>query len=322
MGEICLASGKRSWYDPAPYSKRNAGVLGRFGTKNSLIEGGILPPMGYFGGGLLLILGLLAGCAENALVLKGQLQQLQQQQLALSRQAEELQNRAHALDRDNQEKDVLLAQAQQRAQAAEAQVAALKEQLASLTRQLAQTRQEQQAAESRVQALNASLQRRGSVTIQPNSSLVQKLPAMNLPGVSVREDGELIRIEVSGGTLFPNLDGRLSPEGIRLLTAVAHEIVRDFPDHRIGIQGHTGKILLPPGSPWRSLHHLSYAEAMAVFDLLVSQTALKAEQLEVAGQGANFPLVSNATPQGQQRNHRIELVIYPDKVQSPPAGNL
>ncbi len=262
---------------------------------------------------LYLSLGGLSGCAENALVLKGQLQQLQQQQLALSRQAEELQNRANALDRDNQEKDVLLAQAQQRVQAAEAQVAALKEQLASLSRQLAQARQDQQAAENRVQALSASLQRRGSVPIEPNSSFAQRLPGMNLPGVSVRQDGELIRIELPGGTLFPQQDGRLSAEGARLLAAVAHEIVRDFPDHRIGIQGHLGKISLPAGTPWRSLHHLSYAEAMAVFDFLVGQTPLRAEQLEVSGHGSNFPLVSNATPQGQQRNHRIELVIYPDR---------
>ena len=59
---------------------------------------------------------------------------------------------------------------------------------------------------------------------------------------------------------------------------------------------------------------------MTVFDFLVAQTPLRAEQLEVSGHGSNFPLVSNATPQGQQRNHRIELVIYPDKVSV--AGNL
>jgi flagellar motor protein MotB len=294
-------------------------VVGRFGGQNPSIEGVVFPkqdkPLWVLG---CLLVAVLAGCAENALVLKGQLQQLQQQQMALSRQAEELQHRANALDRDNQEKDVLLAQAQQRAQAAEAQVAALKEQLASLTRQLAQARQDQQAAETKVQALSASLQRRGSVPIEPNNSFAQRLPGMNLPGVSVRQDGELIRIELPGGTLFPQMDGRLTPEGVRLLAAVAHEIVRDFPDHRIGIQGHVGKIGLPPGSPWRSLHHLSYAEAMTVFDFLVAQTPLRADQLEVSGHGSNFPLVSNATPQGQQRNHRIELVIYPDKA---AAGN-
>lgn len=292
------------------------------GTKKTPIGVYLSAYKSYFLVGLMLTLGMLTGCGENGLMVKGQLQQLQQQQLALSRQSEELQHRANALDRDNQEKDILLAQAQQRAQAAEAQVAALKDQLASLTRQLAQVRQEQQAAESRVQALNASLQRRGSVSIQPNSSLAQKLPAINLPGVQVRQDGELIRIELPGQTLFPNLDGRLSPEGVRLLLAVAHEINRDYPDHRIGIQGHTGKIALPPGSPWRSLHHLSYAEAMAVFDLLVAQSPLRAEQLEVAGQGSNFPLVSNAMVEGQQRNHRIELVIYPDKALAASGGNL
>lgn len=262
---------------------------------------------------VLVAAGFLAGCADNALVLKGQVQQLQQQQLALSRQAQELQNRASALDRDNQEKDILLAQAQQRAQVAESQLAAVKEQLGSVTRQLAQVRQEHEASESRVQALNASMKRRGGVAIQPNSSLQEDLPAINLPGVQVRRDGDVVRVELPGKTLFPAADGRLSPEGVRLVQGVANEVARDYPGHRIGVQGHLGKGSPAPGGPWKSQHHLSYAEAMAVFDVLSTQTRLSAAQLEVSGHGPNHPVVSNATPAGQERNHRVELVIYPDK---------
>lgn len=263
---------------------------------------------------LLPVAAALAGCQDlTSAVMKGQLQQSQQQQLALSRQAQELQNRVNALDRDNQEKEVKFAQAQQQAQAAEEQLAAVKEQLASVTRQLAQARQEQQSSESKVQALNASLNRRGGVSIRPNSSLQEDLPAVNLPGVYVRRDGDMIRVELPGNTLFPTADGRVSPEGVRLVLSAAGEIARAYPEQRIGVEGHTGKDPLPAGR-WQSHHHLAFAEAMAVFDVLSTRTSLKATQLVVAGHGGNYPVVSNGPSEGKQRNHRVELVIYPDKV--------
>jgi len=96
------------------------------------------------------------------------------------------------------------------------------------------------------------------------------------------------------------------------VTGVAAELLRDYPDQRIGVEGHTSKAPLPSGL-WQSHHHLSVTEAMGVYNLLVTQTRLRPGQLVVAGHGANYPLVSNATPAGRQRNHRVELVIYPDK---------
>ena len=50
-----------------------------------------------------LALPVWAGCAENSLVLKGQMDQARNEQVAISRQKEELQSRATRLDRDNQE---------------------------------------------------------------------------------------------------------------------------------------------------------------------------------------------------------------------------
>jgi flagellar motor protein MotB len=258
------------------------------------------------------LLAVLAGCADSPMILKGQVQQLQQQQIALSKQNQELNNRAVALDRINEEKEVQLAQARQQAQVAEDQLTAVREQLRGTTSQLAELRQEQQASDKKVQTLTASLRRRGGVSILPNNSLQEALPAIHLPGVEVRRDGDVIRIELPAARLYPAGDGRISPEGVRLVTSVAAVLARDYPDQRIGVEGHTSKGPLPSGI-WQSHHHLSVTEAMGVYNVLVTRTRLKPSQLVVAGHGANYPVVSNATPAGRQRNHRVELVIYPDK---------
>jgi chemotaxis protein MotB len=262
---------------------------------------------------LLVAAGMLAGCADNALVLKGQVQSLQQQQVALSRQSEEMQNRAASLDRDNQEVNAMLAQSKQRSQVLEDQLVALREQLSTAATQLAQVKQEKQSTESKVQALTASMQRRAGLTITPNNSLLQTMPTINVPDVQVRRDGDVIRVELPGARLFDSASARLKPGAAQTITSVALELLRVYPNQIIGVEGHTdGDQVL--GGQYRNNHELSVARAVVVQDVLVNQARVSPAQLFVVGHGPNHPVVSNATAAGKERNRRVELVIYPEKV--------
>jgi flagellar motor protein MotB len=255
---------------------------------------------------------LAAGCADNAMVLKGRLGQSEQQQTAMSRQYQQLQDRANALDRDNQEMGSLLAQARQQAKVSEDQLAAIRDQLRSVTTQLAQTRTDKESTDKRVQAMTASMQRQGGVTITPNNSFLQTLPAINIAGVFVRRDGDVIRIELPGNSLFESGSARLRPNAVNLISGVAAELVRTYPDQIIGVEGHTDADPIA-GTQWHNNHELSIARAMTVYDVLVNRTRLQSNQLFVVGHGSNHPIVSNATMEGKQRNRRVELVVYPDR---------
>ena len=147
------------------------------------------------------LLVVLAGCADNPMVLKGKVNQYEQQQAALSRQSSELQNRATALDKDNQELGQLLAQSRQQSKVFEDQLSALRDQLRGVTSQLAQTRSDKENTDKKVQTMTASMQRQGGVTITPNNSFLQTLPTINLPDVFVRRDGDVIRVlpPIAGG---------------------------------------------------------------------------------------------------------------------------
>jgi flagellar motor protein MotB len=261
----------------------------------------------------LVALGALVGCADNALVLKGQVQSLQQQQLAVSRQNEEMQHRTAGLDRDNQELNAMLAQSKQRTQVLEDQLTALREQLGTVNTQLTQTRQEKQSTETKVQALTASLQRRGGVTITPNNSLLQTMPVVSTPGVSVRRDGDVIRVELPGGRLFDSASARLKPGAAQVITSVGLDLLRLYPDQIIGVEGHTDSDQVL-GGQYRNNHELSVARAVVVQDVLVNQARFTPTQLFVVGHGPNHPVVSNGTADGKERNRRVELVIYPEKV--------
>lgn len=273
----------------------------------------VWPPLARIGVGLALIgtAGLL-GCADNPMVLQSKVHQFEQQQVALGRQQEQLQARSAALDQSNQELQALTAQARQEADLLEKQLQATREQLRSATAQLAEAREERLSADSQVKALQASLRQRGSVLITPNTSALETLPEVGLPGVEVRRDGEVVRVELSGARMFESGDARLRPGAEETLAGVAAELAKLYPRQIIGVEGHTDSDPVAGGG-WRSNHQLSTARAMAVYDVLATRTALEPKQLFVVGHGPNHPVVSNATEAGKQRNRRVELVVYPDQ---------
>lgn len=254
----------------------------------------------------------LAGCANNSLALQGQVQQLQQQQATLAQRNQELQSRAATLDHDNQELESLLAQSRQQNKIFDDQLAAMRDQLSGATSQLARLKMEYEDTSRKAETLEASAKRRLGATITAHNSLEQQLPAISIPGVNVRADGDVVRVELPGN-IFEQGSARLLPQAGALVDQVAAELLRAYPNQMIGIEGHTDSDPVR-SNKWSSNHQLSIGRAMAVYDHLVGRAHVYAGQLFVVGHGANHPVVSNGTADGKQRNRRVELVVYPDRV--------
>jgi len=255
----------------------------------------------------------LAGCADNPMVLKGRVAQYQQQQSVLQKQNEVYQSRIDSLDRDNQHQKTLLAQTQQQTKLLEDRLAAVTEQLRGTAAQLAQVQGEKQEVDTKSKTLTASLRRQAGVSITPNNSFLQTLPAIHFPDVHVRRDGDVIRIELPGSQLFDSGGARVRPAAMNMVADVAIEIRRTYPDQLLGIEGHTDNDPVA-GGQYRTNHELSAVRALAVYDVLVNSQRYRPEQLFVVGHGPNHPVVSNGTLDGKQRNRRVELVIYPDRL--------
>lgn len=255
---------------------------------------------------------LVGGCADNSFALKQQSQSLQQAQATLQNEYSQLQARANTLDRDNQELEALLAQTRQQSKVVEDQLAAVREQLSTATAQLSQLSNEKQLTEKQAEALMASVRRRAGAQITANNSLQKKLPALNLPGVEVRADGDVVRIELPANRLFQPGSTSLQPVAGGVLDMAAAEITRAFPDQRIGVEGHTDNDFVR--TQGMDHNQLSTARATAVYQYLAARGLIPANRMVIVGHGANSPVMSNATAAGKARNSRVELVVYPDKV--------
>lgn len=265
---------------------------------------------------LILLLAPLTGCGRVVFQPRDQQPQgitlTPDQQQLYAQQQVELQRRADQLDTDNQELESLLAQSQQQVQLLTDQIAVTQDQLKATNDRLAATQQDNAALKTKTDALVASVRQPLAGVIRPNSSMLQPLKLSDAPGVDVRQDGDVIRVSISSDTLFYTHSSQLQPTGQRLVEGVAGELVRAYPDHRIGIEGHTD------GAPIHSAqfatsHHLSVAQATTVYDILL-RGGLPASQLFVVGHGSNHPLVSNATEAGREKNRRLELVVYPETI--------
>jgi flagellar motor protein MotB len=236
-----------------------------------------------------------------------------QQMQLLAQQNQEYQSRAQSLDRDNQELETLLAQARQKVQLLTDEMSVTRDQLRSTTDQLLALKDDNSQLRNKTSALMASASQRESGEIRANNSMIKNLKVADLPGVQVRQDGDQLRVEIPADQLFMPGSPFPKDDAKQLLVSIATDLRKNFPEHIIGIEGHTDDS--PTHSQqFPSNHHLSAAQALAVYNALIERGTMPAVQLFVIGHGGNHAVVSNATDAGKARNRRIEFVVYPERI--------
>ncbi len=263
---------------------------------------------------LLVLAGLvLGGCNQNPFLTPQQQAAFQTpQSAAYQSQVQELQRRVSELDVSNRDLHTRLAQSEQQQQVFRDQTQLLQQQLRETANQLRETQLARQDAEKSVQMLQASTRKQGGATITANNSVREALATIDIPGTEVRQEQDVIRIEMPADELFQAGTVQLVPNAYAYLDKVAEAVTRNYPRQRIAIEGHTDSA--PTFSGATTNHQLSSMQALAVFDILTRRNHLPARQLFIMGLGANHPRASNATDAGRAKNRRIELVIYPQSL--------
>ncbi len=258
---------------------------------------------------------------ELAKKLQSQATELRQKDDEL-RRLESVRRRALEMDSDNRDLQKQLAQTEQQSRLYEDQLKVMKQQLSETASRLSDAiqaqQQMQQEADHQVAALQANLQRqatlqkRSGATIRANSSAQPMASAIQIAGLNVRQDGDVVRIELPSDQMFLPGTATLSPTSTQSIAQVANAISKYYPRQKVGIEAHWDNTKTE-GTAWRNSHQLSAAQAYAVFEQLSSIHHLNPRQLLVVGHGPNYPVATNNSPTGQQRNRRVEIVIYPDQ---------
>ena len=105
----------------------------------------------------------------------------------------------------------------------------------------------------------------------------------------------------------------LRAQGKESLRRVADVLGKDVPDSAVAVEGHTDNQPIRK-SAWKSNWELSSARALAVVHFFVDECSVDPQKLSANGYGEYHPVSSNDTPEGRQKNRRVEIVILPSKM--------
>ncbi|GAB4341848.1 MAG: hypothetical protein Kow0037_28790 [Calditrichia bacterium] len=108
------------------------------------------------------------------------------------------------------------------------------------------------------------------------------------------------------GLNFSSGQSVIQPEYFSLLTKVQNAI-RTFPNAEVVVEGHTDS----HGSDQMN-QQLSQKRADAVRAYLVANMTLDPTMITAVGYGERKPIANNETPEGRQKNRRIDIVIHPN----------
>jgi len=137
--------------------------------------------------------------------------------------------------------------------------------------------------------------------------------------LSLEEKGLVMRFVAE--VFFDSGKAELKKEAYPMLNKVAVFLAKDVPDRNISIEGYTDNEPIKY-SGWKSNWELSAARAMSVLHYLVDEKQIDSHRVQATGFGEYKPIASNDTPEGRQKNRRVEIVVLPKKLTKIKEGFL
>jgi len=259
----------------------------------------------YLGGTAVAAALLLGGCVTQDTYekLQGEKNQeiaaLQSQRTALEQQVRILQEQRAALDGERKSLEEQKGSLQQ-------QKTALEQDKASLEREQADLRRQNEALEAqKSQLLSASKQSQAQY-----DSLVSNLSEQVQKGqLQVRRYKDMLTVDVAEQLFFDSGRAALKDSGKKVLKEVA-DAMKTYEDKAIRVVGHTDDVPISKAAQkvFPSNWELSAARATTVVRFL-QEAGIAPERLIATGRAEYAPVAPNDSPEGRQKNRRIEITL-------------
>jgi chemotaxis protein MotB len=127
--------------------------------------------------------------------------------------------------------------------------------------------------------------------------------------VSIGYDERGLVARVVDRVLFDSGKAELRRGAARVLDKVA-QVLKEIPDQPIAVEGHTDNVPIKY-SGWADNTALSVARANAVVAYLTEKQGLDPSRLTAVGFGEERAIAPNDSPEGRQKNRRVEIVVLP-----------
>ena len=125
--------------------------------------------------------------------------------------------------------------------------------------------------------------------------------------VNIEQQENKVKITVGAGGAFPSGTADLTADARDIMARLAFSAMNDASD--IVITGHTDDVPLSPGSEFRDNWGLAAGRASAVLREFSDTGLIDPTRLQAISRGETMPVADNTTPDGREKNRRIEIEI-------------
>lgn len=209
----------------------------------------------------------------------------------------------------------------------EEQIKMLKEDLAARTQQMGESASklatEKTALERNLTQITEALEQRNSVLTRVQkvqqdrekrlkeleNALIKGFVPKSATGVTIAAVGETILITLPDAAIFDPNGLTISAAGKELLPPLANFLLAR-PDLDVDIVAYTDNVL-PKDKTLKDTWDWSLVRATNIVRWLIQDFNVNANQLTPVGRGEFYPVASNETPDGRQKNRRTVVVVRP-----------
>ncbi|MCP5495717.1 MAG: OmpA family protein [Leptospiraceae bacterium] len=128
-----------------------------------------------------------------------------------------------------------------------------------------------------------------------------------------------IRLKRYNNKLIINLDDKICfssgsaklKKGIKPALDKITQILINYPENQISIEGHTDNVPIIKGSKIADNWQLSTERALSVLRYILQNKILDSRRFSAAGFGEFHPILENNTPANRALNRRVDIVVIP-----------
>lgn len=181
---------------------------------------------------------------------------------------------------------------------------------AALERSLTATNQTLDQRNSVIKKVKAVQDKRKTILTELEGDLQRSFSAYAASGVVTAIDGEWVNLTLPDALLFDPNGVNIGVKGKDLLQVLA-EFLAARPALNVDLVAYTDNVLPPKEKFLKDTWDWSLTRATNAIRVLIRDFNVNANQVTPVGKGEFYPLASNETPEGRQKNRRTVIVFKP-----------
>ncbi|HLP94498.1 MAG TPA: OmpA family protein [Saprospiraceae bacterium] len=180
----------------------------------------------------------------------------------------------------------------------------------NLEKNLANTKQTLEQRNAVIQKVKSVQDKRKTILAELETDLQRTFGGFSISGVTTAIEGDAVTLTLPDAMVFEATGVNVSTKGRDLLQPLA-EFLAARPALSVDLVAYTDNVLPPKEKNLKDTWDWSLTRATNIIRILIRDFNVNANQVTPIGKGEFYPITSNETQEGRQKNRRTVIVFKP-----------